>query len=119
MNSVTMKNTTCGPQYCDGTPERGKKTYKNNWGPQPCPKRAPFNGFNCANIIGWYGDDISFENVYVEGGSKGISVQISPRASMKNVIAKNIRGPFPAGQCFQIANKSDESTLEDFYCLNE
>lgn len=38
---------------------------------------------------------------------------------MKNVIAKNIRGPFPAGQCFQIANESDDSTLEDFYCLNE
>ena len=31
MNGLTMKNTTCGPQYCDGTPERGQKEYKNNW----------------------------------------------------------------------------------------
>jgi len=94
-------------------------TDENNWGPQPCPARAPFNGYNCANIIGWWGNDISFENVYVEGGSKGISIQQSPGTSMKNVIAKNVRGPFPAGQCFQIASESDDTTLEDFYCLNE
>lgn len=31
MNGLTMRNTTCGPQYCDGTPERGQKEYKNNW----------------------------------------------------------------------------------------
>lgn len=94
-------------------------TDENNWGPQPCPARAPFNGYNCANIIGYYADDAVFENVYVEGGSKGISIQKSPRVTMKNVIAKNIRGPFPAGQCFQIANESNDSILEDFYCLNE
>jgi hypothetical protein len=94
-------------------------TDENNWGPEPCPARSPFNGYNCANIIGWHGEGISFENVYVEGGSKGISVQNSEYASMKNVIAKNVRGPFPAGQCFQIASLSDHSTLEDFYCLNE
>lgn len=31
MNGLTMRNTVCGPQLCDGSPERGKKTYKNNW----------------------------------------------------------------------------------------
>lgn len=37
---------------------------------------------------------------------------------MENVIAKNVRGPFPAGQCFQL-NQSDHSVVENFLCLNE
>ena len=93
-------------------------TLEDNWGAQPCPMRSPFQGFNCANIIGYRSSDLSFTNTRVEGGSKGISVIMSPGAHMKNVVAKNIRGPFPAGQCFQI-NQSDGTIVEDFYCWNE
>lgn len=94
-------------------------TDENNWGPQPCPARAPFGGSKCSNILGVLADGVSLENVYVEGGSSGIKILKSKYASMKNVIAKNMRGPFPGGQCFALNNKSDHGTLEDFYCLNE
>lgn len=26
-----MRNNTCADQYCDGTPERGRKEWMNNW----------------------------------------------------------------------------------------
>jgi len=39
-------------------------------------------------------------------------------AKLENVVAKNVRGPYPAGQCFQIA-RSHDVTLENFHCLNE
>ena len=39
-------------------------------------------------------------NVKVEGGSKGISIAGSNGALLTNVITKNVRGPYPAGQCF-------------------
>lgn len=37
---------------------------------------------------------------------------------MKKVTAKNVRGPYPGGQCFQIA-QSDGTKLHDFHCHNE
>lgn len=57
-------------------------------------------------------------NVEVEGGSKGISVIDSPGALLKKVVARNMRGPFPAGQCFQI-QRSDDTVLTDFHCKND
>ena len=42
----------------------------------------------------------------------------SPRARLNNVTAKNVRGPYPSGQCFQFA-RSDDTSLTNFYCLNE
>ena len=76
--------------------------YGNEWGAGPCPSRSPFNGWNCNNIQIYYADGVQINNVRVENGSKGISVVYCPGAQLSNVIARNPRGPFPAGQCFQI-----------------
>jgi hypothetical protein len=43
-------------------------------GPNPCPSRAPFSGFNCANVIIYKSESVVAENVRVEGGSKGFSL---------------------------------------------
>ena len=37
---------------------------------------------------------------------------------MSKVVARNVRGPFPAGQCFQM-NTSHRAILEDFHCYND
>ena len=87
-------------------------------GPSPCPSRKPFSGYNCNNIFIYKADNLSIKNVSVEGGSKGISIQESNGAKLENVVAKNVRGPYPAGQCFQIA-RSNDVTMDGFHCLNE
>ena len=66
-------------------------------GPMPCPSRSPFNGYNCNNIFGYNSENLTIKNVRVEGGSKGISIQECEGAKLENVIAKNVRGPYPAG----------------------
>ena len=43
-------------------------------GPNPCPSRMPFMGYNCANVIIYKADNVVAENVRVEGGSKGFSL---------------------------------------------
>jgi hypothetical protein len=40
------------------------------------------------------------KNIRVEGGSKGIALKYAPFAELENISAKNVRGPYPAGQCF-------------------
>ena len=37
---------------------------------------------------------------------------------MSKVVSKNVRGPFPAGQCFQFV-RCDNTVLEEFYCYND
>jgi hypothetical protein len=69
-------------------------------GPQPCPTRSPFSGYECTNIRIIYAENLKMTNVRVEGGSKGISLKYAPFAALNNVSGKNVRGPFPAGQCF-------------------
>lgn len=57
-------------------------------------------------------------NIRVEGGSKGLSIKYSDGAILNNIVAKNVRGPYPAGQCVQVG-LSDNVSLTNFYCLNE
>jgi hypothetical protein len=92
--------------------------YGNEWGASPCPSRAPFGGADCSNIKVYKSSDIKISNTRVENGSKGISLVGCPSAHLEHVVSKNVRGPFPGGQCFQLA-ESDNSILEDFHCLNE
>lgn len=87
-------------------------------GAQPCPTRRPFGGLNCNNIFGYYSDNVEVTNVRVEGGSKGISINGGHAPKVTNAIVKNVRGPYPAGQCFQFA-QSDNAQLTDFHCINE
>ena len=74
--------------------------YGNEWGAQPCPSRSPMNGYRCNNIEIRKAENLVITNVEVEGGSKGIAVIDSPGSLLKKVVARNMRGPFPAGQCF-------------------
>ena len=92
--------------------------YGNEWGAQACPTRKPFSGYDCSNIKIYYADDVKMDNVYVENGSRGISMVSCPGAQLEGIYAKNVRGPFPAGQCVQLGY-SDGSTLNNFTCLNE
>jgi pectate lyase len=92
--------------------------YGNEWGAQPCPTAWPTAGVNCNNISIFDSLNVWIHSVKVENGSKGIAVTRSEGASLTKVVAKNVRGPFPGGQCFQIGS-SDYSLIEDFYCFND
>ena len=92
--------------------------YGNEWGAAPCPSRSPFNGANCSNIAIYGAENLKITNTRVENGSKGIYIVDSPDSLLQNVVAKNVRGPFPGGQCFQIAT-SDNTVVDGFHCLNE
>ena len=37
---------------------------------------------------------------------------------MTNIVARNVRGPFPAGQCVQVGY-SDGAVLDNFFCQND
>ena len=73
--------------------------YGNEWGAQPCPTRKPFSGYDCTNIKIYYSEGLTINNVQVENGSRGISLVGCPEAQLTNILARNVRGPFPAGQC--------------------
>ena len=73
--------------------------YGNEWGAQPCPSRKPFNGADCSNIKIYNASPLNIHNVQLENGSRGISLSGCPGAQLTSIVAKNVRGPFPAGQC--------------------
>ena len=76
--------------------------YGNEWGAQPCPTRAPFNGYDCSNIKVVKSDNVSIDHVHTQDGSRGISITQSYAPHLTNVVSKNPRGQQPAGQCFQM-----------------
>ena len=65
-----------------------------------------------------YATNLVINNVETDGGSKGISVRYCDDARISNVVARNVRGPFPAGQCFQI-HTSHGTVMENFHCVND
>jgi hypothetical protein len=89
--------------------------YGNAWGAQPCPTRFPFNGYNCSNIRIKNATGLKIHNVEVENGSKGVSIYKSHGAKLSQIVAKNMRGPYPGGQCVQIS-MSDNVVLDTFFC---
>jgi len=42
-------------------------------------------------------ENLKITNVRVEGGSKGVNVIDSPGAILTGIVARNMRGPYPAG----------------------
>ena len=92
--------------------------YGNPWGANPCPTRHPFGGSDCSNIKIYHSDNVSMDNVNVENGSRGISCVNCPDSSFKRIVAKNPRGPFPAGQAIQV-NYSDNGIIEDFAAISD
>ena len=71
--------------------------YGNEWGAQACPSRSPMSGYDCSNIKIYYGENLKMNNIYVENGSRGVSLVGCENAVLDGIVAKNVRGPFPAG----------------------
>ena len=92
--------------------------YGNEWGAAPCPTRSPLKGYRCVGMELSYAENLHINNVLTDGGSKGISIRFSDNALIENVVARNVRGPFPAGQCFQI-HTSHGTVVENFHCYND
>lgn len=63
-------------------------------------------------------EGLIIRNVRVENGSKGINIIDSPGALLTDIVARNMRGPYPAGQCVQVS-RSDDTILREFHCLND
>ena len=73
--------------------------YGNDWGAAPCPTRKPFAGYDCSNIKIYHAENLVLENIHVENGSRGVSLKNCTGAEVTNLVAINVRGPQPAGQC--------------------
>ena len=72
--------------------------YGNEWGANACPSRSPFGGIDCSNIKLYHSDNVKMTNVLVENGSRGISCNTCKGIELRNIVAKNPRGPYAAGQ---------------------
>ena len=58
------------------------------------------------------------KNIRLEGGSAGIQCSTCPNIKASYIEARNMRGPYPRGQCVQFG-LSDNARLTDFYCMND
>ncbi|KOO22632.1 hemolysin-type calcium-binding region [Chrysochromulina tobinii] len=72
----------------------------------------------CHNIHGVDSADVILEQVRVTGGSSGIELQRCARAQLRDIVGRNVRGPYPRGQCVQFT-ACDHALLERFHCVNE
>jgi len=80
---------------------------------------GPLPDLHNYNIFGMKSTGARISNVRVSGGSSGIELSEGSHGGVvSNFVAKNVRGPYPRGQCFQ-ASESDNIVLQDFYCLND
>ena len=82
------------------------------------PAQCSIKFSDCDNIYGLKSADVSIEDVRVAGGSSGIELGSCERARLRRIVARNLRGPYPRGQCVQFS-VCDSSSLEDFHCVNE
>jgi hypothetical protein len=70
------------------------------------------------NILVQNAPNLSVHNVTVRDGSTGMYLVDSPGANISHVDGYDFHGPFPRGQFVQF-DKSGNSSLTDFYALNE
>jgi len=76
----------------------------------------PSSELNC--IYGYGSSNVKIVNTTTDYGSTGIYLVKCPSSYISHFEARNLRGPFPRGQCLQWDN-SPNSILEDFYCYND
>lgn len=82
------------------------------------PTTGPLPSAGAVGINGLGTQNLRVQNVRTSGSSSGIYLLDCPEAHLSYIVGRNMRGPFPRGQCVQF-NKSPNSMLEDFYCFNE
>lgn len=90
------------------------RAYGTTSGPNPC--ELPNN--DCDNIHGSTSTGVAISSVRLEGGSTGIELDACPGAVVSHAAIRNVRGPFPRGQCVQFS-QCDDALLENFSCVNE
>lgn len=83
---------------------------------EPARCLMKYNG--CDNVQGFRSRLPAFRRVSVEGGSSGINLNACPHARLSRIVARNMHGPYPRGQCVQLG-ESHGATLEHFHCVNE
>ena len=72
----------------------------------------------CDNIHGIGSHGAIIERVRVHGGSTGIELHGCAGARLRSVSARNVRGPYPRGQCVQFS-QCNAASLIDFHCQND
>ena len=83
-----------------------------------CTPRVHGPGFeNAFNIHCERSAFASFTNVRLSGGSSGIELTDCHHAHIRGADIRDMRGPFPRGQCVQFS-RSPHGVLEDFVCTN-
>ena len=80
------------------------------------PCTAP--GTSCHNIWGEETTGVAISDARLEGGSTGVELRSCEGAVLSRVAVRNVRGPYPRGQCVQFSH-SDGATLQNFTCVNE
>jgi len=85
----------------------------------PKPNKDAWTATNGkVNIVIEGCNDVIVNKARVEGGAAGVYVLDATNVTLQFIQAKNMRGPFPAGQAVQF-NKSPGSLLEDFSVFND
>ena len=81
-------------------------------------KTGPLPTTNAVSIAGQATNRLRIDHVRASGGSSGIYLLACAAAHLTFIEGHNMRGPFPRGQCVQF-DKSSNSILEDFSCVND
>lgn len=87
-------NAKCGDTYC---------------GPFPITMAFSYN------MEGHNSPFATIKDVSLKGGSSGLWTKNCSDILISHVKVENVHGPYPRGQCFQLA-RSERTTIEDFYC---
>ena len=85
--------------------------------PGPCPGGGR-SVRECDNIHGLDSRGVVIRRARVLGGATGIELHRCPGVQLRHISARNVRGPYPRGQCVQFS-QCDGASLSNFFCHNE
>ena len=80
--------------------------------------RCKLRNNDCDNVHGSNSPDVTLQRVQVVGGSTGVELHLCPRARVSYLVARNVLGPYPRGQCLQFSS-SHGASLDHFHCRND
>lgn len=67
------------------------------------PSRCGLRHRDCDNIHGIASEAVQIERVRVAGGASGVELQGCAYAHVRSLVALNVLGPYPRGQCVQFS----------------